>query len=256
LQLADSVIDVVAESKEWDAAVDSDEDDAPGSKEKYASQLSRNREKRLTVGMEQLEKAAILADTEVNVVAETNEWAGVVESDDEDDGPQKLEVRATEAYQRRESRLTVSAEQLQKELIVADQEVDLVIESKEWVDADNSDEENGGTNLEQTASEAHQAREKRITLGSQQLEKALILADAEVGVVTESKEWKDEVDTDEDDLPGNIWQEKRASRQFQAREKRLSVGAETLRKSLHNVVEVGQVQRRISQIQESPKTGP
>lgn len=214
---------------------------APKKLDSSATKAYQAREKRLTVGQEQLQKDLMLADVEVKVVAQSKEWgAGVEDSDDEADAsPKKLDKRASLAYDARETRLAVALLQMEKEGQLADAEVKVTIESKEWgAGVDSDDEDESPKKLDKSATTAYQAREKRLTVGQEQMEKDLMLYDAEVKVVAETKESCAFVDSDDDDVDENPKQfEKRASVAYDAREKRLSVallqmekdGVETLK---------------------------
>lgn len=193
---------MLAEDKEWAEAEDSEEDDdAPNWQQKRESQVYNAREQRFSMSQAQLEKELALADAEVNVVSESKEWSAGVDSDD-DASPTKLEKNAAQAFEEREKRITISQEQLQKELMMADQEVDVVAEIKEWAAAGDSDEEEGPNHLEQRASQAFTAREKRLTVGAERLSQQMIISDAEVKILAESKEWAEADDDTDDDAPG------------------------------------------------------
>jgi len=227
LILADAELNVVAEKKEWAAEEDSD-DDAPNLLEQRASRAFEAREQRLTFGAEQMKKELILADGEMDIVAETKEWTADVDSE-EDDVPNWQEKRESQVYSAREKRLTISAEQLEKGVGLTDAEVDVVAESKEWAGEAESDDDDGPNHVEQIASQAYNAREKRLTVGTEQLQKDLQFADAEVTVAAETKEWAGE-DGSDDDGPNHLGNA--ATQAYNAREKRLTVGTEQMQKEL------------------------
>merc|ERR1719162_2576320 len=103
--------------------------------------------------------------------------------------------------------------------MTANVEVALVAEKKEWA-GEGSDDEDPVEMLEQQASEAFEAREKRLTVGAE-----VVISDVAVALLAEKKEWAgdstgDESSGEEDNVEVR---ELRVSVAFQAREKRLSV---------------------------------
>ena len=96
---------VVSEPKEWAGAEDSD-DDKPI--EKHASRSFEAREKRLTVAAVNLQSDKILGDQEVAVVDQQKEWKDGEESEEEA-SPDRVAKRASQSFQKRESRLAQGA---------------------------------------------------------------------------------------------------------------------------------------------------
>ncbi|OLP92920.1 hypothetical protein AK812_SmicGene25230 [Symbiodinium microadriaticum] len=96
---------VVSEPKEW-AGADESDDDKPI--EKHASRSFEARERRLTVAAVNLQSDKILGDQEVTVVDQQKEWKDGEESDEEA-SPDRVAKRASQSFQKRESRLAQGA---------------------------------------------------------------------------------------------------------------------------------------------------
>ena len=65
----------------------------------------------------------------------------------------------------------------------------------------SDDDASSPAKLNTEASRAFEAREKRLTVGALQLDKEVSLADAEVSVVAEKREWRGDLDSDW----GSLW---------------------------------------------------
>lgn len=230
LVLTDVEVDVVVEDKEWVAEVESDHDDSP---KRINTTLFEAREKRLSIAQEVIQKEMITTDVEIDVKAETTEWAADADSDNED-VPKQLERRASQAYDAREKRLTFAANiELAEDSIVMDAEVNIKNEGKEWAADGGSDEEDVPKQLERRASQAYAAREMRLSFAEKQMEKEHMLGDGEVAVKEEHKEWAGGSDSEEEASPSDKnatfdQLARRASLNYQEREKRLSVAADAL----------------------------
>ena len=99
---------VVTEPKEWAGEEDS-EDEKPI--ERHASRSFEAREKRLTVAAVNLQDLSegdkIVGDHEVAVVQQQKEWKDGEESEEETHSPDRVAKRASESFQKRESRFLV-----------------------------------------------------------------------------------------------------------------------------------------------------
>jgi len=236
--MGDMDVPVVTEDKEWAAADEADSDDGVDNIDEHATEIFKAREKRLSVSAEEIEKELVMGDTDVPVVTEDKEWAGVdqlhgmswmdKEWADSDNGVDHIDEHATETFQARERRLTVSAEEIDKQLAMGDADVPVVAEDKEWAGADEADSDDGVDNIDEHATKTFQAREKRLSVSAEEIEKELVMGDTDVPVVTENKEWAGADDADSDD--GKCNADGHASEIFQAREKRLSLSTEELQK--------------------------
>jgi len=256
-------VQVVAESKEWGEVEDEDSDDDDGNAEdkrcRRASDAHMAREKRLSCGAEALHlqlaalqpRSSVISERDVQVVAESKEW-GEVEDDSEDDhdGEDDAEAqrrrRASNAHMTRERRLSSSAEALHMQLaplqaspVVGGRDVQVVAESEEWGEA--SDDSDGDDDAEalrcRRASDAHMARERRLSSSAEALQVLLAALQAnpaisgrDVQVVEESKEWGEHEDDSDGDGNAEVQRCRRASDAHIARERRLSCGAEALLK--------------------------
>jgi len=254
-------IHVMAESKEWGEVEEDDsdgEENAEGQRCRRASDAHMARERRLSSSAEVLHSqlAALQATIEagerdVQVVAESKEW-GEVEDDSEDDhdGEDDAEAqrrrRASNAHMTRERRLSSSAEALHMQLaplqaspVVGGRDVQVVAESEEWGEA--SDDSDGDDDAEalrcRRASDAHMARERRLSSSAEALQVLLAALQAnpaisgrDVQVVEESKEWGEHEDDSDGDGNAEVQRCRRASDAHIARERRLSCGAEALLK--------------------------
>ena len=100
-----SELPLVNEPKEWAGAEDSDEDKPI---EKHASRSFEAREKRLSMAAVSLKDDKILGDQQVEVVDQKKEWKGGDESEEEV-SPDRVARRASESFQKRESRLAQGA---------------------------------------------------------------------------------------------------------------------------------------------------
>lgn len=236
--LAEKDVAVVAESQEW-AELDSDEEEGKGAAERHASEKLAARERRLTAGAEALALSGQLAQEpsapkDVELVTASTEW-GELGGDSDEEGPETLARHAAGAHGARERRLTAGAEaiamagpQLAGEVVAKD--VAVVEQEQEWGEGDSEDEE-----LDRHAASAHQARERRLTavaLAGQALPTAEAAA-KDVAIVDASAEWGELEDDSEgeDGPPAEDERCRRASASHQARERRLSAGAEVLQLS-------------------------
>jgi hypothetical protein len=226
--MSDAEMKVLAQNEEWAADAESDEDEVPNWQEKRETQKFDAREIRLSLAQAQLEKEDIIADGECAIVAETKEWTGADSDGEGDASPTKLDNTAKQAFEAREKRLTVASQQLDKEAMMADIDVAVASETKEWAGAGDSDDEEGPNHLEQRATQAFNDREKRITFSEEQMKREMQLADAEVAMVKEKKEWAAAADDSDEEGPEK--RNQRASQAFQAREQRLTAGAASERR--------------------------
>merc|ERR1711937_857680 len=117
---------------------------------------------------------------------------------------------------------------MEKEIITADVEIDVKAETKEWAADADSDEEDVPKQLQRRASQAYDAREKRLSFAAQQMEKEHMLGDGEVTVKEEHKEWDGGSDSEEEASPIFNQLARRASLNYQEREKRLSIAVDAL----------------------------
>jgi len=207
LQQAGATIDkevgVVAASKEWAGAEDSEEE-----MERHATETFQRRERRLTFSAEVLERETAMGDKEVAVVTGEKEWAGAEESDDEG---APMTQRQSEAFERREQRLMSGVEGWQKGGVAMDMEVGIVVEAGEWANAQDSDEE-----VAVHEASVHGRRERRLTIGAEQLEQQTHVVDMEVDVVTAAEDWKSCEESDGEDM------QRHYSQAFDRRERRLT----------------------------------
>eukprot|EP00933_Yihiella_yeosuensis_P022059 TRINITY_DN17366_c0_g2_i1.p1 TRINITY_DN17366_c0_g2~~TRINITY_DN17366_c0_g2_i1.p1 ORF type:complete len:525 (+),score=132.25 TRINITY_DN17366_c0_g2_i1:100-1674(+) len=232
--LGDTEIQVKSETKEWNGAQDSDDENDAKKFEKSASEAFRAREKRLTVAAEALKQELPMGDTEVQVVSETKEWRDVQDSDDEDASPRKSFERRSSAvasagFQARERRLSVQAVVLQQEKLMGDQEVPVVAQATEWSAAQALDSDDEAPEV--SASQSYKAREKRLTIAVEALKEEKPIGDQEVQVVSQSQEWSQADDSDEERSPKKTF-ERRASQCLNKMEKRISLAQEALKQDL------------------------
>jgi len=220
--IGDAEVAVVEAQREW-IGDDSDEE----VDNKFEESVVNKRETRRTMAQVELMKDLAVADAEVEVVAETSEWAGADSDDDEDHTKQAAAMRDA-----REKRLTIAETVLQLDQVVPDAEVEVMEEAREWAGGGDIDDEEDGIQREKAAALAFQAREKRLTVAMDELQKEEQLADAELPVKTEEKEWGADLDSDEDldDQTAEDQHERHSSATFNAREKRLTIAAEELAK--------------------------
>jgi len=223
--LGDAEVEVVAAKKEW---TEDDSDEEVNDKQ-FEEGVINKRETRRTLAQGELMKDQVFADAEVEVVAETSEWADEDSEDDADHTKQAAEI-----HNAREKRLTIADTVLQLNQIVPDAEVELMEEDQEWTGGADVDDEDDGILREKAAASAFQAREKRLTVAADELQKEMQLADAELAVTTEEKEWAADLDSDEevDEKAVEKQRERRNSACFNAREKRLTIAADELKKEL------------------------
>mmetsp|Transcript_68476 Transcript_68476/g.155141 ORF Transcript_68476/g.155141 Transcript_68476/m.155141 type:complete len:259 (-) Transcript_68476:118-894(-) len=182
--------------------------------------------------------ASASSQREVQVVAQEREWRGLQDSDDEEDAQSRLRRRASAGHQAREQRLSVGADSLQETLSqgrpIVDTEVEVVPQSSEWRELEDPEEDVIQDQFQRHAGEALARREKRLTVGAEAINRALqqetLLGDADVQVVSQTHEWRGLEDSDEE-AQGKVQFNRRASDAYSAREKRLSVGLEAIRRS-------------------------
>jgi len=216
--MAEVTVKISHHPVDWACAEDSDEDGGP-QVARHASEVYERREIRLaSTATAARSEATSLSDKEVKVVAQTKEWTGVDDSDGEDGPP--IDRHASETFERREQRLAAaSAATGREEVIMADKEVNVSSQVKDWAGADDSDED-GGPLIERHASETFERREKRLSFAVQAAacDQAQVLADMEVPITSQVKDWVEADDSDEDGPPI----EHHASHTFERREQRLA----------------------------------
>jgi len=220
------------------------------------------RDRRLTAGSDMLKQMSSSEGKQqgkdVEVVALDKEWN---EAEDSDEDDQQLYKSATKAHQAREQRLSRMAEALMlapvtRDSFIEEKDVEVVISSKEWGELDDYDEEAEGERSLQAARGSCVARERRLSqmlMSPQHLQEVKIgpdhsneeeeetdtdgsevhfcgarVSEKKVEVVAQSKEWGHVDDSDEDD---GDYSSRHASFLHEAREKRLSVGAEAMKKA-------------------------
>jgi len=224
--IGDIDVEVQAQGQEW--ADDSGEDEI--SPTQFNTGSFKAREQRLSISVEALKVETLVGDADVHVVPEAKEWAGVEDSDDENDVGAPA-AQARRSFIAREDRLSVSAEAMNNDdHIIADKDVELLTQSTEWSAAAESDDETPAT-LEQHAEAAYQAREARIGAAGDFYKGEELLGDQEVEVLAQGGEWAGGgPDSDEEDTPGGMLErrERVATDAFDAREKRLEASKELL----------------------------
>lgn len=211
---------VVAQNTEWAGREDSEDEQDPAELAQHEAAVFEKRERRLTDGLEALSQEKVLGDREVDVVAQNKEWDAVQEPEDDD----SLDQYASEAYKKREKRLTSGEEILVQEKIIPDIEVEVFEQSAEW--AATGDDSGAEDNPEDHESETYQARERRLTAGAEVLGQGTTRGDEEVEVVAENGEWSADVQNEDVNGPDGLAQN--ATEAFQSRERRLTAGAEVL----------------------------
>eukprot|EP00440_Ansanella_granifera_P046168 gb/GFBE01050001.1/.p1 GENE.gb/GFBE01050001.1/~~gb/GFBE01050001.1/.p1 ORF type:complete len:513 (+),score=131.73 gb/GFBE01050001.1/:1-1539(+) len=235
--MGDVEVEVIPQAKEWQGAADSDEEEGFADEQQMERQASESfaaREKRLSVGAEVREEHDRMGVTEkeVEIVQETKEWGEGEGEGEEESHEKQLEQNASAAFRARERRLTVAAEALKTENIIGDVDVPVVLHSKEWAGAEDSDEDtvdSSPTRFERRASESFAARERRISVCAEVLKQEKVIGDTDVIVVPQASEWKGADDSDDDQDTNQF--EKRASQAYTAREKRLSVAVQALQEA-------------------------
>eukprot|EP00930_Biecheleria_cincta_P057206 TRINITY_DN43181_c0_g1_i1.p1 TRINITY_DN43181_c0_g1~~TRINITY_DN43181_c0_g1_i1.p1 ORF type:complete len:616 (+),score=167.74 TRINITY_DN43181_c0_g1_i1:151-1998(+) len=243
-QLGDCEVEVLKQSNEWAGAgsmhdSDDEQETETAKFEKRASQSFMAREQRISLNAEALHCEAPIGDKDVEVIAHSKEWTGAQDSDDEQEpSQQKMEKRASASYEARERRLSASAEVLNAQKQLGDQDVEVVTHSKEWEPHLDSEDEHEpeARRLERQAESAFAAREHRLSLAADALREQRPMGDHEVKVVPEQKEWGGVQDSDDEHEPHQRTLERRASESFAAREKRLSIG-EAGQSGLESVVQ-------------------
>lgn len=224
--LGDVDVEVLSEKKEWAGGQDSDDENDDPQLDQLASEAFAAREKRLTLGAEMLKLEKSLGDTDVEVVTQNQEWAGLEDSDKEN-GDENIDRHLQEICQARERRFTRGEEALKQEMLLGDADVEVVVQTTEWAGNEDSEEEDGTKVLDHHAAETYNARERRLTVGEEVLKQGMLLGDADVEVVTQSTEWAGHNDSDEDENCEQM--DRHASDTYEAREKRLTLGAEALK---------------------------
>lgn len=227
MPLGDVEVVVVPESKEWKEASDSDEETTDF--EKQATTHFEARERRLTVALAALKNEVPLADKEVPLHLQDNEWKQAEDLDD-DASPQQLESHAAEVYAARERRLSISAMALQQEKIIGDTDIPVVFQAKEWEQTDDVDDETNELNLQQVASSSYANRERRLSLAAEVLKQETPLGDQEVPVLVQASEWDQQGESDEEDVEETF--ERHAATSYAARERRLTVASEALQQDI------------------------
>lgn len=230
--LGDTDVPVFTEDTEWSATADTDlsrqDTDGPGQLDQHALEMFQERERRLESRAEELEKDAIIGDTDVPVFTESKEWSEVADTD-LDEGPGQHTQHATDIFQERERRLNCRAEELEKDLVIGDIDVPVFTESKEWSEVADTDLDEGPGQLDQHASAMFEEREKMLSTRTEELEKEAFIGDIDVPVIAEGQEWAGE-EADEDDAAEQ--QERHASEMYEAREKRLTRGVDELEEAM------------------------
>jgi hypothetical protein len=224
----DKDVDLVPEGSEW-AHHEADSSDGEGARVRFNEEVHRRRERRLTRGTSIRELEVTIGDAEVQVVAEGTEWAGAeANSDDEGDG-QALQRCHSEAFRRRERRITLGEEQLKAERSIGDLDVEVLAQETEWAGCeDGSDSEEEGEDAQRRhADDSCRSRERRLTFGAEALKGDRPLGDLEVPIVAHSAEWGALEDEDEDDEDDH---ERSHTERSKARERRLTAGEEALKR--------------------------
>lgn len=240
----DAKVDIVSHPNEWAAGESSEDEEALEDRAhcadrdddvkhldsaRHERERFRMRERRLSSGAEVLESVCPIADREVGLVSESKEWAAAEESDQGEVAETQKEDEAleremlhhhSERFNRRERRLTAGDEVLQQvALPVLDRDVSVVFQRQEWVDAEDSDEDE--TKVARHQSERFESRVRRLMSGEAALQESGPGADREVVLKSEEADWADGQDSDEEP-------EKIAEEAFARRERRLMSGAEPL----------------------------
>jgi hypothetical protein len=233
-----SDLEVVAQNTEWDAGVlSSDDDDNKRNLQRHLTDNYRSRERRLTVSTDLLEKGVQLGDTDLEVVAQTTEWAAGLDSSDEEDTEKPLERHSSDRFRARERRISVSQQALDEEKTLGDQDVEILAQNAEWAgdsDGDSDEEDEDGQ------VDIFKARERRLTLSFEMLKEEKSLGDQDVEVITQDTEWLACGDSDEED-DGQILKCQQAL--YEAREVRRKLTAEIL----ESAVPIGDLEVEIVQ---------
>lgn len=212
---------VVAVDKEFEFESDSDDDGAP--KMEQHSKMER-RETRLAESVEvEAKEDAVLGDFQVGVLAQTKEWHGGEDSEDENDEGPKMEHHHSAIFQRRESRLEASMDE-KEDVLSGDLQVGVVDQQKEWDGGIDSDDDKDGPVMENHHTGAFQRRESRLVAAMDEKEEGA-LGDMEVGVVAQQKDWAVGADSDDEDGHKMVQHHSVA---FQRRESRIALSAEAL----------------------------
>lgn len=228
----------VPSTKQWEALEDGDDEAGTANQFKQvASNAHAAREERLKCGLEALERAEMVGDTEEHVmqcVPSTKQWEALEDEDDEAGTANQFEKVASDAHAAREARLHIGLNALERGEMVGDTEeqvMQCVPSTKQWEALENEDEDAGtASQFKKVASDAHAAREARLKSGLNALEQGAMVGDSEehvVQVVPPTKEWEEL--EDEEDEAGTAKQFKKvASDAHAAREERIKCGAEAL----------------------------
>lgn len=223
----DKDVDLVPEGSEW-AHHEEDSSDGEGASVRFNEEVNRRRERRLTRGASIRELEVTMGDAEVQVLAEGTEWAGAEEnSDDEGDG-QALQRCHSEAFRKRERRITLGEKELQAERSIGDLDVEVLAQETEWAGReDGSDSEEEEDAQRRHADDTCRSRERRLTFGMEALKGDRPLGDLEVPVVAHSAEWGALEGEDEDDEDDH---ERLHTERSRNRERRLTAGEEALKR--------------------------
>merc|ERR1719401_1720117 len=109
-----------------------------------------------------------------------------------------MEVHHSGSYARRERRLTVTTDALQRGHALGDRQVSVVRHGAEWAGAEDSDHEEQGPRMEHHHSDSYNKRERRLSATSEALAQRSVLGDVEVRVRDHGEEWRGAADSDDD----------------------------------------------------------
>jgi len=222
----------VREAQEWRCSLPNGADSEDETDTKRLSQHAMGvfdaREKRLSVGSEQLMHTVNMGDADVELITQCTEWTGPEDSDVDEDSDQRNR-QAANSFEARERRLTQSAEMLQQVQTLGDRDIEIVSQTVEWSGPpDSGDEEFIEERLDNHARRLHEARERRLSQGTEMLQKDLALGDKEIEVVEQSIEWACTQKISDDDGFIEEQLDHHAVDVFERREKRLSTAAAAL----------------------------
>eukprot|EP00927_Polykrikos_kofoidii_P081853 TRINITY_DN7971_c0_g1_i1.p1 TRINITY_DN7971_c0_g1~~TRINITY_DN7971_c0_g1_i1.p1 ORF type:complete len:888 (-),score=203.57 TRINITY_DN7971_c0_g1_i1:95-2707(-) len=243
--LGDAEVAVTAQKTEWnalhesDGETDSDTEAVSKAVERRVTELYEAREKRLVAGSASLKEMEIHGDHQVDIMPSTKEWAGQQNSDDDGDDWNQVQRHATDSFNARERRLSLSMDGVDRDKPLGDVEVEVVSQVKEWTGLRQDDSDDDGvlteSKVSKLVSDRFLAREVRLSMSVQAMATGAQLADVEVDLLPQSKEWSGLINAgsseDSDDGEAEIEEvaRRRAASSFEARERRLTVGSEALK---------------------------
>eukprot|EP00928_Gymnodinium_smaydae_P026058 TRINITY_DN20566_c0_g1_i1.p1 TRINITY_DN20566_c0_g1~~TRINITY_DN20566_c0_g1_i1.p1 ORF type:complete len:678 (+),score=205.98 TRINITY_DN20566_c0_g1_i1:64-2097(+) len=239
-------VEVVKQTREWSDG-DSSDDEAGAAPVRVASERLGARESRILAAAPLLESSAPIGDVDIEVVTQSTEWSGdggAFDSDAVADGSGE-EMAARRSFAAREHRLSLRASLKQQDAPLCDAEIEIQPQPTEWRggDADSDDDAASGPAASQRmarhASDAYESREKRLRSASQALNREVSMADTDIVVVAQQKEWaaskaldaadSDGISSDEEPMEQMEKVKTLATNTYNAREERIAMAERTLR---------------------------